>query len=94
MQEQLRHDIEAVERQEQEKYERKVEAMRREVAAQASALNVEAELQQYKDLLVEEFEIQVRVYRKLLEQQAAAEEEKMERKRARELKEYEALLQE
>jgi hypothetical protein len=94
MQEQLRHDIEAVERQEQEKYERKVEAMRREVAAQASALNVEAELQQYKDLLVEEFEIQVREYRKLLEQQAAAEEEKMERKRARELKEYEALLQE
>jgi hypothetical protein len=62
--------VEALERQEQERYEKKLEAMKKEVAAQSSSINVEAELQQYKETLEEDFELQLRDYRKHLESQA------------------------
>ena len=44
MQEALKAELEQVEREEQSAYERKVEQMRREVAQQTSALDIETEL--------------------------------------------------
>ena len=93
MQEQLRGDVEQIEKEEQTKYERKLESMKREVALQSSSLNVESEIQQYRDQLEEEYELQIREYRKQLEQQMTNEEDKLDKKRSKELKEYENVLQ-
>ena len=93
MQEQLRGDVEQIEKEEQTKYERKLESIKREVALQSSSLNVESEIQQYRDQLEEEYELQIREYRKQLEQQMTNEEDKLDKKRSKELKEYENVLQ-
>ena len=44
MQDQMRSEVEQIEREEQSAYERKVEQMRREVAQQTQALDIEQEL--------------------------------------------------
>lgn len=94
IQDQLRTDIETVEHEEQAKYERKVEQMRKEIASQASSFNIEQELQQYREQLEQEYELQIREYKKQVEQQLNQEEQKLEKKRAQELKEYEQLISE
>ena len=47
----MRSEVEQIEREEQSAYERKVEQMRREVAQQTQALDIEQELQVYKEQL-------------------------------------------
>jgi hypothetical protein len=88
----LKQDLDQAEADEQAKYERKLEQMRREVAQQTSSLNVEHELQLYKEQLEGEYEQQMREYRRQLEAQQAAEEDKMDKKRQREVKEYEQMI--
>ena len=88
----MKQDLDQAEADEQAKYERKLEQMRREVAQQTSSLNVEHELQLYKEQLEGEYEQQMREYRRQLEAQQAAEEDKMDKKRQREVKEYEQMI--
>ncbi len=56
MQDSLRAEIEQVEKDEQAAYERRLEQMRREVAQQTQALDIEQEIQVYKEQLEAEFE--------------------------------------
>jgi len=55
---------------------------------------VEHELTLYKEQLEGEYEQQMREYRRQLEAQQTAEEDKIEKKRQREIKEYEQMLTE
>ncbi len=55
--------------------------MRREVAQQTSSLNVEHELVVYKEQLEGDCEQQLREFRRLLDAQHTAEEEKLDKRR-------------
>ncbi|CDW77582.1 ww domain containing protein [Stylonychia lemnae] len=89
----LRQDIEQIEKEEQQKYERKVEQMKRDMQTNGLGGNShELEIQQYKEELEEEYELAIREYKKQLEDQLQQEEEKWEKKRQRELKDYEQIL--
>lgn len=74
MQDEMAREIEDAEKEEEERYLRKIEQMKRELAKSSlgdGGVNNELEIQQYKQELEEELELALQEYKRTLDSQLA-----------------------